>query len=79
MFGALLVLFSQARTLWVAIAILIPMGMASMIQMTSTNALIQTMTPDALRGRVMAIWFVPPTAFRARPVATSRTSSRTRP
>jgi MFS family permease len=58
MFGVLLVIFSQARALWLAIAILIPMGMASMIQFTSTNTLIQTMTPDALRGRVMAIWFM---------------------
>jgi MFS family permease len=58
MFGVLLVLFSQARSLWFAIAILIPMGMASMIQFTATNTLIQTMTPDALRGRVMAIWFM---------------------
>ena len=58
MFGVLLVLFSQVRTLWLAIAILIPMGMASMIQFTATNTLIQTMTPDALRGRVMAIWFM---------------------
>jgi MFS family permease len=57
-FGVLLVLFSQTRTLWSAIAILIPMGMASMVQFTATNTLIQTMTPDALRGRVMAIWFM---------------------
>ena len=34
------------------------MGMASMVQLTATNTLIQTMTPDALRGRVMAIWFM---------------------
>jgi len=58
MFGVLLVVFSQARTLWFAIAILIPMGMATMVQFTATNTLIQTMTPDALRGRVMAIWFM---------------------
>jgi len=57
-FGVLLVLFSQARELWLAIAILVPMGMASMIQLTATSTLIQTMTPDALRGRVMAIWFM---------------------
>jgi MFS family permease len=57
-FGVLLVLFSQARTLGLAIAILVPMGVASMIQLTATNTLIQTMTPDALRGRVMAIWFM---------------------
>jgi MFS family permease len=58
MFGVLLVVFSQARTLWLAIAILIPLGVASMIQLTATNTLIQAMTPDALRGRVMAIWFM---------------------
>jgi MFS family permease len=58
MFGALLVLFSQARTPGTAIAILIPLGMASMVQLTATNTLIQAMTPDALRGRVMAIWFM---------------------
>jgi MFS family permease len=29
-----------------------------MVQITATNTLIQTMTPDALRGRVMAIWFM---------------------
>jgi MFS family permease len=58
MFGVLLVLLSQARSLWLAIAILIPMGMASMIQFTTTNTLIQTTTPDALRGRVMAIWLM---------------------
>jgi MFS family permease len=51
-------LFSQARTVWSAIAILVPLGVASMIQLTATNTLIQAMTPDALRGRVMAIWFM---------------------
>lgn len=58
MFGVLLVLFSQVRTLWSAIAILVPLGTASMIQLTATNTLIQAMTPDAVRGRVMAIWFM---------------------
>lgn len=58
MYSILLVAFSQARTLWLALAILVPLGMASMIQLTTTNTLIQSMTPDALRGRVMAIWFM---------------------
>ena len=57
-FGVVLVLFSQTGSLWSAIATLIPLGMASMIQLTATNTLIQTMTPDALRGRVMAIWLM---------------------
>jgi MFS family permease len=58
MFGVLLVLFSQAGSLWLSIAILVPLGVASMTQLTATNTLIQTMTPDALRGRVMAIWLM---------------------
>jgi hypothetical protein len=58
LFGVLLCAFSQAPSLLWAIAILIPMGMATMIQFTATNTLIQTSTPDALRGRVMAIWFM---------------------
>jgi len=58
MFGVVLVLFSQTRSLGSAIATLIPLGMASMIQLTATNTLIQTLTPDALRGRVMAIWLM---------------------
>jgi MFS family permease len=58
MFGVLLVLFSRARTLWLAIAMLIPLGMAMMTMLTGTTMLVQTLTPDALRGRVMAIWLM---------------------
>jgi MFS family permease len=57
-YSVLLVAFSQARALWLAIAFLIPMGMASMILLTATNTRIQAVVPDALRGRVMAIWFM---------------------
>jgi MFS family permease len=58
LFGALLVAFSQTTSLGWAIAVLIPMGMCMMIQVTATNTLIQAAAPDALRGRVMAIWFM---------------------
>lgn len=57
-FGVVLAIFSQTRSLAAAIAVLIPLGAATMIQLTATNTLIQTMVPDALRGRVMAIWFM---------------------
>jgi MFS family permease len=57
-YGVLLAIFSQTRALWLSVAILVPLGVATMIQITTTNALIQTMTPDALRGRVMAIWLM---------------------
>jgi MFS family permease len=56
LFGVALVLFALSRTLWLSIAILVPLGGAMMIQMSATNTLVQTITPDALRGRVMAIW-----------------------
>jgi MFS family permease len=76
-FGLLLVLFALSRTVWVAVAILLPAGAASMIQITATNALIQSLTPDALRGRVMAIWtmilmgFVPVGSLVAGSLATA--------
>jgi MFS family permease len=55
-FGASIVCFALSKTLWVSMVILLPLGGAMMIQMSATNTLVQTMTPDALRGRVMAIW-----------------------
>ena len=38
------------------VALLIPVGFSMMIQMGSSNTLIQTMVPDHLRGRVMAVY-----------------------
>lgn len=58
LFGLALILFSLSRTLWLSIAILVPQGAALMVLTSGTNALIQTMSPDALRGRVMAIWAI---------------------
>jgi MFS family permease len=54
--GAMLVVFSFSRNLWISLALLVPLGAATMIQVSATNTLVQTVTPDALRGRVMAIW-----------------------
>ena len=56
MLGAMLVVFALSRTLWLSIAISLLLGATTMIQVTATNTLIQVLTPDALRGRVMAIW-----------------------
>lgn len=55
-FGATLVLFGASNTFWLSILILIPLGASMMIQVSATNTRIQTLTPDILRGRVMAIW-----------------------
>jgi MFS family permease len=37
-------------------AALVPVGFCMMLQMASSNTLIQSMVPDALRGRVMSIY-----------------------
>jgi MFS family permease len=55
-FGASLVLFSLSRHLWLSMALLIPTGFGMMIQMGSTNTLLQVMVPDRLRGRVMSLY-----------------------
>lgn len=55
-FGAALIVFGQSRWLWVSCVVLLGAGYAMMVQMSSSNTLIQSMVPDRLRGRVMAIY-----------------------
>ena len=55
-FGAGLVLFALSRWFWVSALLLLPVGFSMMIQMSSSNTLIQSMVPDRLRGRVMAVY-----------------------
>jgi MFS family permease len=55
-FGASLIVFSMSKAFWLSAAILVAVGGAMMVQMASSNTLIQAMVPDALRGRVMAIY-----------------------
>jgi MFS family permease len=55
-FGTMLVLFAASRVFWLSAVLLLPVGAAIMIQMASSNTLIQAMVPDALRGRVMAVY-----------------------
>jgi MFS family permease len=55
-FGTSLVFFSFSRYFWLSTAILVPVGFCMMLQMSSSNTLIQAMVPDQLRGRVMALY-----------------------
>ena len=55
-FGSSLILFSFSRSLPLSIALLLPAGFCMLIQMASSNTLIQTMVPDDLRGRVMSVY-----------------------
>ena len=55
-FGVSLVLFSFSRNFWLSAILLLPVGFCMMLQMSSSNTLIQAMVPDHLRGRVMAMY-----------------------
>jgi MFS family permease len=55
-FGVSLVMFSLSRWFWLSVALLLPAGYSMMLQMACSNTLIQTMVPDQLRGRVMALY-----------------------
>jgi MFS family permease len=55
-FGAALLLFSFSRSMWLSCVLLVPAGFCMMIQMASSNTLIQSMVPDRLRGRVMSVY-----------------------
>jgi len=55
-FGISLVLFAFSTSFWLSVALLLPVGYFVMLQMASSNTLIQAMVPDALRGRTMAVY-----------------------
>jgi MFS family permease len=55
-FGISLILFSLSRIFLLSVLLLIPLGFAMMVQMASSNTLIQSMVPDRLRGRVMSVY-----------------------
>ncbi|HXT85924.1 MAG TPA: MFS transporter [Verrucomicrobiae bacterium] len=55
-FGAALILFSFSHWYSISVAFLVPVGLFMMVQMASSNTLIQAMVPDRLRGRTMAVY-----------------------
>jgi MFS family permease len=55
-FGVGLIAFSASRSFWLSAALLVPVGFSMMVQMASSNTLIQSMVPDHLRGRVMSVY-----------------------
>ena len=55
-FGAWLIAFAVSRTIWLSCALMVPVGFAMMVQMGASNTLIQSMSPDHLRGRVMSVY-----------------------
>jgi MFS family permease len=55
-FGVSLILFAFSKSFWLSVFLLLPVGYFIMLQMASSNTLIQVMVPDALRGRTMALY-----------------------
>jgi MFS family permease len=55
-FGLSLSLFALSQSFWLSVGLLMPVGYFIMLQMASSNTLIQVMVPDELRGRVMAVY-----------------------
>jgi MFS family permease len=55
-FGVALIAFSLSRSFGLSAVLLVPVGASMMVQMAASNTLIQSMVPDALRGRVMAVY-----------------------
>jgi MFS family permease len=56
LFGGSLILFSMSRHFWLSCVLLVPAGFGMMVQMGASNTLLQVMSPDRLRGRVMALY-----------------------
>jgi len=55
-FGVSLILFSASRWFWLSAGLLVSTGFFMMLQMACANTLIQSMVPDRLRGRVVALY-----------------------
>jgi predicted MFS family arabinose efflux permease len=55
-FGLVLFAFSLSRWLPLSLAILVMTGFAMIVNTATTNTLLQTLTPDELRGRVMSVF-----------------------
>jgi MFS family permease len=55
-FGICLIAFALSTHFWLSTTLLVPVGFCMMLQMSSSNTLIQAMVPDRLRGRVMSVY-----------------------
>jgi predicted MFS family arabinose efflux permease len=55
-FGASLIAFAASRQLWLSLLLLVVTGFAFMQQMASSNTILQTISEDQKRGRVMSFY-----------------------
>ncbi len=56
--GAGLMAFSFSRLYWLSFSLMLLIGIGQMIQMASSNTLIQTIVADDMRGRIMSFYGV---------------------
>jgi MFS transporter, DHA1 family, staphyloferrin A biosynthesis exporter len=56
--GSFLILFSSVKSFPVALIVLVGVGACQITFMATTNTLLQMLTPDALRGRVMSLYML---------------------
>lgn len=57
-FGIGMILFSLSRNFWISMLLLPLIGSGFMVPMAAANTLLQTLTPDRLRGRVMSLFLM---------------------
>jgi MFS family permease len=56
MFGIGLIAFSLSRVLWVSLLLMLMTGFGQMVEMASSNTVLQTIVDDDKRGRVMSFF-----------------------
>jgi MFS family permease len=56
LFGIGLIAFSLSRVLWLSLALMLITGFGQMVEMASSNTILQTIVDDDKRGRVMAFY-----------------------
>jgi MFS family permease len=57
-FGLGLMAFAYSRVLWLSVLLLVVAGFGSMVQIASSNTLLQTIVDDNKRGRVMSFFLM---------------------
>ena len=57
-FGASLIVFATSRTMWLSCLLLVVTGFCFMQNLASSNTILQTITEDEKRGRVMSFYSV---------------------
>jgi len=56
LFGAGLIVFSLVHVFWLSLIVLVIVGFGMMVQMASSNTILQTIVEDDKRGRIMSMY-----------------------